>query len=377
MKRLQYFVFACLLFMSFTVSVNAVTPGTSDFGGTTKCNYVWNNTLFSYEKDENGDPIPVDYTFSLETEKGSNRLTIANAPGNFEIRYKNAIYLNSDGSCPTISIYSQAIFGKFLIYDEHNTCTSEIVNFDSRCSPDLTPIESSSDTSTANDAGSNGQFRLADSDENSCQYEQPIDLGSNVVYNTITINREGNGEVSGTCDARYSTSCRVAFDIQESEFYSNNTFTCAPYIFARTSTTSSNNPSTTYTIYELGREGDTDVAEGTNENWQRPNAIDTSGWNGSIECSDIFKINEEGSFGWMLNTILGYIKVIAPILVVLLSAIDFIKAVFGFDEKAMKEAQHKLIIRLIAAVALFLIPQLIQLIMNFINVSLDPACFLQ
>ena len=85
-----------------------------------------------------------------------------------------------------------------------------------------------------------------------------------------------------------------------------------------------------------------------------------------IGCEDIFG-QEEGQFGWLLNLILGYIKVIGPILVVLLSAIDFIKAVVGTDEKAMKEAQSKLIVRLVCAVALFLVPTLVQLLMSFIN----------
>lgn len=86
------------------------------------------------------------------------------------------------------------------------------------------------------------------------------------------------------------------------------------------------------------------------------------------ECPDIINM-EEGHFGWILNTILNYIKIIGPILVVLLSSIDFIKAVVGFDEKAMKEAQNKLIIRLVAALGLFLVPTLVQLLLSFINVT--------
>lgn len=106
--------------------------------------------------------------------------------------------------------------------------------------------------------------------------------------------------------------------------------------------------------------------------------INSDNWNkAEVQCDDIFKLNEEGSVGWILNTIFNYIKVIGPVLVVLLSAVDFIKAVVGSDEKAMKKAQSKLVIRLIAAVALFLIPTLVQLLLQFINVSLDPECFLQ
>ena len=88
----------------------------------------------------------------------------------------------------------------------------------------------------------------------------------------------------------------------------------------------------------------------------------------NVGCDDIIKM-DEGSLGWLLNTILNYIKIIGPILVVLLSAIDFIKAVVGFDEKAMKEAQSKLVIRLVAAICLFLVPTLVQLLLSFINAT--------
>ena len=88
-----------------------------------------------------------------------------------------------------------------------------------------------------------------------------------------------------------------------------------------------------------------------------------------IACPDIIDINDVGSLGWMLNTVLNYIKIIGPVLVVLLSAIDFIKAVVGFDEKAMKEAQSKLVIRLVAALCLFLVPTLVQLLLSFINAT--------
>ena len=98
----------------------------------------------------------------------------------------------------------------------------------------------------------------------------------------------------------------------------------------------------------------------------RTNNATTDNWNKDIQCEDIFT-DDPGSVGWMLNTIFNYIKIIGPILVVLLSSIDFIKAVVGTDEKAMKEAQSKLVIRLVAAVALFLIPTLVQLLLSFVN----------
>ena len=103
------------------------------------------------------------------------------------------------------------------------------------------------------------------------------------------------------------------------------------------------------------------------EEWEElGDAVTTEDFNKPVDCDDIFG-QEEGELGWLLNLILGYIRVIGPILVVLLSAIDFIRAILGTDEKAMKEAQSKLVIRLICAVALFLVPTLVQVLLSFIN----------
>ena len=112
---------------------------------------------------------------------------------------------------------------------------------------------------------------------------------------------------------------------------------------------------------------DWDDAAGEDAEWEELGEQATlEGLGQHISCEDIFG-QEEGQFGWLLNLILGYIKVIGPILVILLSSIDFIKAVVGTDEKAMKEAQSKLIVRLVCAAALFLVPTLVQLLMSFIN----------
>ena len=94
-------------------------------------------------------------------------------------------------------------------------------------------------------------------------------------------------------------------------------------------------------------------------------------FNKDVKFSDIFDLDTPGSFGNILNTILNYIKIIGPILVVLLSAVDFVRAVVGTDEKAMKEAQNKLVIRLVAAIGLFLVPTLVQLLLSFINISVE------
>lgn len=93
-------------------------------------------------------------------------------------------------------------------------------------------------------------------------------------------------------------------------------------------------------------------------------------------CSQIIDMSE-GKFGWILQKLLNYIKIAGPILVVLLSAVDFIKAMASSDENVFKKAQSRLMIRLIAALALFLVPTLVQLLLGLINGISDPTCGLK
>ncbi len=93
-------------------------------------------------------------------------------------------------------------------------------------------------------------------------------------------------------------------------------------------------------------------------------------------CSQIIDMSE-GKFGWILQKLLNYIKIAGPILVVLLSAVDFIKAMASSDENVFKKAQSRLMIRLIAALALFLVPTLVQLLLGLVNGISDPTCGLK
>lgn len=95
------------------------------------------------------------------------------------------------------------------------------------------------------------------------------------------------------------------------------------------------------------------------------------------KCSQLIDTETEGSFGWLLQKLLNYIKIAGPILVVLLSALDFIKAVASSEEDAFKKAQSRLVIRLVAALALFLVPTFVELLLGLINGINDPTCGLK
>lgn len=76
-----------------------------------------------------------------------------------------------------------------------------------------------------------------------------------------------------------------------------------------------------------------------------------------------------------IANILKWVKYIAPVLVIVLGILDFIKAISAQSEDEMKKAQGKFVKRLIAAALLFLLPFIIQFILERFNMANDnPYC---
>ena len=72
-----------------------------------------------------------------------------------------------------------------------------------------------------------------------------------------------------------------------------------------------------------------------------------------------------------VNNILRWVKYILPVLVIILSILNFIKAIGADKDDEMKKAQKKFIIRLIAAALVFLIPLIIEFILNKMGFGYD------
>lgn len=108
--------------------------------------------------------------------------------------------------------------------------------------------------------------------------------------------------------------------------------------------------------------------------------VDLNGLNSGIGCEGIFGTTDANgnftkeSFGWLIQTALNYIKIIGPVLVIILSMLEFIKAIATSDEDAMKKAQSRLVVRLIAVVVLFLLPFLVGEVLKLINGLSNPTC---
>lgn len=80
-------------------------------------------------------------------------------------------------------------------------------------------------------------------------------------------------------------------------------------------------------------------------------------------------VNCECHIAWFLQKILNYIRILGPIIAIVLSSIDFAKTIISSDDDTMKKAQQKLVKRLILSLFLFLIPTLVDIILNLFGIT--------
>ncbi len=93
--------------------------------------------------------------------------------------------------------------------------------------------------------------------------------------------------------------------------------------------------------------------------------------------TDIFVSGDEAVCGgWitqdaldMIQEILNYFRILGPILLIILVALDFAKAVIAQDNDALKKAQSKVISRAIATILLFFVPTITRAILNLDGVK--------
>ena len=73
----------------------------------------------------------------------------------------------------------------------------------------------------------------------------------------------------------------------------------------------------------------------------------------------------------IINEILNWIRIIVPIVVIVLSTVDFGKAVLNQEKDELKQAFIRFVKRLIIAVIIFFVPTLIHIIVNAVNSFTD------
>lgn len=377
MKKKSIYIIALFL-IAFTFLIP------SDVLAATQCKYSWTSKLIG----TNTDGTTVTGDFILSTGDDAKRLTNATSPFSSrpaKFANKKGIALNSNGSCPSISIYVQNTSGNFKIYKNRTNCKKGALTIDKRCSSDLKGTKLSGDTSNSDANNSGVQFELSSSSDSECKYVRKVVNASNNKTQSardISIKPNGSNKVKGTCSVT-SGYCTLSVDVPK-KFYSNKKFTCPKYIYTKSDTYGKEETNFKTTVYDTGGENDTNRSTiDSNGNVVDNNKTYTNNANLNNlnqkydDCSQLIDTQTEGSFGWLLQKLLNYIKIAGPILVVLLSALDFIKAIASSEEDAFKKAQSRLVIRLVAALALFLVPTFVELLLGLINGINDPSCGLK
>lgn len=99
------------------------------------------------------------------------------------------------------------------------------------------------------------------------------------------------------------------------------------------------------------------------------------GYDQEQDCDSLLgNPDNEDSVAWLVQKILNYVQVIGPLLVVILSSIDFAKVIIQSDDEAMAKATKKLTTRLILAASLFFLPVLVSVLLNTFGLTSDPTC---
>lgn len=81
-------------------------------------------------------------------------------------------------------------------------------------------------------------------------------------------------------------------------------------------------------------------------------------------CGDL-DFSFSGTFPYIVSTIITVIKIVVPIILIIFGMLDLAKSVTASKEDEIKKGQQTFIKRLIAAVIVFFVIQVVQIVVNF------------
>lgn len=120
------------------------------------------------------------------------------------------------------------------------------------------------------------------------------------------------------------------------------------------------------------------IADNTNKDKDK---TDKSGNNNDVqyeeelECKGLLgNPDNEDSVAWFIVKILNYLRLLGPLMVLVLSSLDFAKAILMSDDESLKKAQSNLITRLILAAFLFVLPTLIEVLLDIFGITSSDIC---
>ena len=97
------------------------------------------------------------------------------------------------------------------------------------------------------------------------------------------------------------------------------------------------------------------------------NAVSESDGDGPKSCEEVLGPNVIAD----LNIIIMIARILIPILLIAFGIMDFSKALFAMDENVMKKAQATFFKRVIVAIAFFLIPSILSILLKVGHTAWD------
>lgn len=111
-------------------------------------------------------------------------------------------------------------------------------------------------------------------------------------------------------------------------------------------------------------DGSSSSGTGSNDNFPNHEWGDPDG-----DCEYIFgDFTDPETFGYMLRQIFKFIQIVGPLLVIILTVLDLVKAVTSGDKDALTKVLKKTAKRMIYAVLLFIFPTILDIILRWTNI---------
>lgn len=94
--------------------------------------------------------------------------------------------------------------------------------------------------------------------------------------------------------------------------------------------------------------------------------VDNFNLDGLYRCGNL-SFEFSGTFPYLVSTAILIIKIVVPILLIIFGMLDLGKAVVASKEDEIKKGQQTFVKRVVAAVIVFFVIQIVQLIVSFVS----------
>lgn len=77
---------------------------------------------------------------------------------------------------------------------------------------------------------------------------------------------------------------------------------------------------------------------------------------------------------YLLGVVVAVIRIAVPIILIVIGMVDLVKALTSQDDKQIKSATSLIVKRVVIAIAIFLVPTVVRLVMNLISQNEYQQC---